>query len=91
MASDSMNERDEKHQQVPVLAWFFTEVMGFSFTTVNLKPSLSSGLGGMGPPIGGCAVAAILMSARAKRRIFFISEMVLMNCLFPIHKYKKTH
>jgi hypothetical protein len=31
-----MNELVAKHQQVPVLAWSFTGVAGFSFTIENL-------------------------------------------------------
>ena len=35
MTSDSRKERAEKHQQVPLLAWFFIEVTGISLTVVN--------------------------------------------------------
>ena len=42
--SDSKNDRAEKHQQVPELAWSLIEVMGFSMTVVNLYPSGSASL-----------------------------------------------
>ena len=34
--SDSKNEMAEKHQHVLELLWFFTEVMGFSFTVSKI-------------------------------------------------------
>lgn len=37
--SDSKNEMAEKHQHVLELLWFFTEVMGFSFTVSKIYPS----------------------------------------------------
>ena len=69
MTSDSRNEMVEKHQQVPELFWFFTEVIGFSFTTVNLY----SGWGAWG--LGCCAKDAVGISITARaaiNKIFFI-------------------
>ncbi len=53
MISLSRKERVLKHQQVPLRCWFFTGVMGFSFTTVNWKS-----LGEMGAAARDCAMAA---------------------------------
>ena len=64
MASDSASEIPEKHQQVPELAWFLTEVMGLALTVVNWKPSFSS---------LGCANAVkVIRPAAARRMSFFI-------------------
>ena len=35
MISDSRKDRVEKHQQVPLRYWFFTEVTGLALTVVN--------------------------------------------------------
>jgi hypothetical protein len=62
-----MKELVEKHQQVPVLAWFFTGVAGFSLTTVNSYLY--------------CAVAAVPMksAAAAINKVFFM--IVYFKCI----------
>ena len=45
MTSLSRKERPLKHQQVPLLFWFLTGVIGFSFTVVKVKSFALTGLG----------------------------------------------
>ena len=75
MASDSRKLIVEKAQQVPLLAWFLIEVIGISFTVVNVSEGEAGAAGWAGWAF---ATSAAERAAMATRMDFFMISIVLI-------------